>query len=41
VPEMPKLLWSLESRMECFIVSKAALRSSEMSNEGWLLLAAW
>jgi hypothetical protein len=41
VPEMPKLVWSLENRMEWSVVSKAALRPSETSNEGWLLSAAW
>ena len=40
MPEMPKLVWRLESRREWFIVSKAALRSSETSKEGWLLSAA-
>ena len=36
VPEMPKVSWSLESRMEWSIVSKAADRSSKESREMWL-----
>jgi hypothetical protein len=41
VPEMPKLVgaWRVELR-EWFIVSQAALTSSETNNEGWLLSAA-
>jgi hypothetical protein len=33
---MWKLVWSLESRREWSIASKAALGSSETSIEGWL-----
>ena len=36
VPEMPKVWWSLESRMEWSIVSKAADRSSRENREMWL-----